>query len=286
MGADLIGWRNCDLQQSLGPRGFLQKTKMKAYLAAIESQVPPERRAVTKVTVVVNDTERELTYNEIRDAAEQFQAGIPACATCPLSPGGKPIGCYRFITYPVDERFEEVAFELFTSQLSTKGSISDQLYQDIVSKMPTNTPWHTRRGQQRGLAKRAQPLTYKWGGLFSKKTVDSAQLMASLFIPLKSAAIVVGYAKFWAELVAYANQKLEAEMKARGVNLKPDGKIELHVTEHEADPRNLAAKLGTDAAALSSLLEGTFGEIRELAQMMIALAPQSLEAGWSVVVDS
>ena len=282
MGADLIGWRDCDLQKPLGPNGFLQKLKMKSYLRVIETQVPPAQRPGMTITVVVNDQQRELSYEEIRDAAQQFQAGIPACATCPLS-GGEQLGCYHFVTYPLDARFEEVAFEFFTSQLATKDSISDQLYRDIVSKQPTNGGWHTRRGPQGALAKRPQPLTYKWGGMFSKKTVDSAQLLASLFIPLRGAPLVVGYARFWRELVAFADQKLASEMKSRGIELQPDGQLKIAVDERQV--ANLPAKMSADVEALKSLLEGTFGEIRRLATMMIAVAPKSVEAGWGVVVD-
>src|SRR5687767_15825461 len=104
MGADLIGWRNCELQRPLGTNGFLQKLKMKSYMAAIESQVPPEARENVKVTLVVNDTQRELSYREIRDQAETFQRGIPECASCPLSAGAQ-LGCYQFVRYPVDVAF-------------------------------------------------------------------------------------------------------------------------------------------------------------------------------------
>jgi hypothetical protein len=283
MGADLIGWRDCELQKPLGQSGFLQKLKMKSYLRVIESQVPPEARENVAVTVIVNDHQRELTYPQIREQAETFQRGIPACASCPLS-GGEQLGCYHYVTYPVDARFEEVAFEFFTSQLATKDSISDQIYRDIVSKQPASgTGWHTRRGPQGALARRPQPLTHAWGGLFSKKKVDSAQLMASLFIPLKNPALVVGFARFWRELVAYADQKLAAEMKARGISLGPDGKVNLEVAEGQI--ANLADKLGRDAEAMSSLLEGTMGEIRRLAAMMMMLAPKAVDAGWGILVD-
>jgi len=287
MGADLIGWRNCDLQKPLGVRGFLQKLKMKSYLAAIESQVPEGQRDNVEVTILVNDTQRQLKYTEIRDQAEAFKRGIPECATCPLS-GGAQLGCYQFVRYPVDARFEEVAFEFFTSQLATKDSISDQIYRDIVSKQPSSgTGWHTRRGKTsmdaRTLAERPQPLTHSWGGLFSKKKVDSAQLLASLFIPLEHPALVVGYARFWRELVRFADQKLAAEMKQRGIELRPDGWINYQVAENEM--HDIANRLGRDAAALSSYLEGTLGEIRRIAQMMTVLAPKAVDGGWGVIVD-
>jgi hypothetical protein len=283
MGADLIGWRNCELQQPLGESGFLQKLKMKSYLRVIEAQVPEGARENVAITVIVNDTQRELTYPEIREQAETFQRGIPACATCPLA-GGEQLGCYHYVTYPVDARFEEVAFEFFTSQLATKDSISDQLYRDVDSKQPAaGTGWHTRRGPQGSLARRPQPLTHSWGGLFSKKKSDSAQLLQSLFIPLKHPALVVGYARFWRELVAYADAKLASEMKSRGISLQPDGRINLEVAEHQV--AGLAEKLGQDAAAKSSLLEGTFGEIRRLSSMMTMLAPKVVDGGWGIVVD-
>lgn len=283
MGADLIGWRDCELQKPLGQSGFLQKLKMKSYLRVIESQVPPEAREKVAITVVVNDRQRELTYPEIRDQAETFQRGIPACATCPLA-GGEQLGCYHYVTYPVDARFEEVAFELFTSQLQTKDSISDQIYRDVVSKQPSSgTGWHTRRGAQGALARRPHPLVHKWGGLFSKKQVDSAQLLQSLFIPLNHPALVVGYARFWRELVAFADAKLASEMKARGISLQADGTLDLQVAQDQV--HDLAQKLGNDAEALRSLIEGTMGEIRRLSAMMLQLAPKVLDGGWGIVVD-
>jgi hypothetical protein len=241
MGADLIGWRDCELQKPLGPSGFLQKLKMKAYLRAVESQVPEGQREAVKVTIVVNDREREMSYPEIRAQAEGFQRGIPECASCPLS-GGKQLGCYHYVTYPLDARFEEVAFEFFCSQVATKDSIADQLYRDIVSKQPAQGSWYERRGPQGPLARRPEVLVHSWGGLFSKKKVNSAQLMASLFIPLEIPALVVGYARFWRELVAFASPKL-------------------------AD-------------------EGTFAEVRALADMMDIAAAKSVLDGWQVIVDA
>src|SRR5947209_20110719 len=103
MGVDLIGWRDCELQKPLAPAGFLQKLKMRAYLRVVEQQVPPEQRDTVTITVVVNDQERDLTGKEIREQAEEFQRGIPACAERTLS-AGKPRGCYDCVPYPVDER--------------------------------------------------------------------------------------------------------------------------------------------------------------------------------------
>jgi len=128
------------------------------------------------------------------------------------------------------------------------------------------------------------PLTYSWGGFFSKKRVDSAQLCASLFVPLSSPALVVGYARFWGELVAFAQRKLDDELVRRGLEIKPDGKLIVKVTG--AQVANLAEKLGADAAALEALIGGTFSEARSLARMLRAAAPRSVDSGWTVVVDA
>lgn len=283
MGADLIGWRNCELQQSLGQRGFLENLKMKAYKRAVEAQVPEGQRAQVQVTVVTNGEERELTYEQICAKANTFEAGIPACADCPLS-AGKQLGCYHYVTYPVDARFEEVAFEFFTSQVATRDSISDQLYRDIISKQPPEgSGWHTRRGGPDSFARRPTPLTHSWGGFFSKKRVDSAQLLASLFIPLPLPALVVGYARFFRELVEFTDMKVQAEMKRRGLTLDPHGNLKVEITQ--AQVPELSEKLGADAEALSSLLNGTFGEVRALSAMMQQAAVRSVSENWGVLVD-
>jgi hypothetical protein len=283
MGADVIGWRDCPLQKPLGTAGFLGKLKMTAYLRAIEAQVPADERAGVQVTVVVNDRQRSLSYEDIREQAETFQAGIPDCATCPLA-AGRQLGCYHFVTYPVDATFEETAFEMFASQLATKDSISDQIYRDITSRVPAQgTAWHTNRGPNGRFARRAAPLVHTWGGLLSKKRVDSAQLLASLFIPLEVPALVVGYARFWRELVAFADGKLRAEMTRRGIGVDASGQVTLQVSE--AQVGGLADKLGADVAALEAYERGTLGEIRKLAAMMSVVAPRSVDSGWRVIVD-
>src|SRR5262249_4998197 len=110
----------------------------------------------------------------------------------------------------IDEAAEQLVFDFFVqpSQLGTKDSICDQLYRDIVSRVPSSgTGWHTKRGGRGMLAARPTPLTHRWGGMLSKQTIDSAQLLASLFIALDSLPLVVAYARFWTELVAFAQER-------------------------------------------------------------------------------
>jgi len=218
MGADLIGWRSCALQRELGPDGFLGKLKLRSYRAMIEQQVPPAQRAGVKVTVqVTGRPPRILGYPEIVAESDDFRAGIPECADCPLS-SGRPLGCYQYVTYPVDAQAEELIFAFFTSQVTTRDSICDQLYRDVVSRVPASgTGWHDNRGAPGTLAMRPEPLRHKWGGLFSKKTVDSAQVLRSLFLPLDSVPLIVAYARFWTEFLDFA--------RARGVTAKTSSTI-------------------------------------------------------------
>jgi hypothetical protein len=252
MGADLIGWRECPLQMRLGPQGFLSKLKLRAYKELIEQMVPPADRESQEITVVINGPdgprEKSLTYAQIREESTEFLRGIPDCASCALS-GGKPLGCYHFVVYPVDATFEHLVFDFFVSQLGTKDSICDQLHRDIISRVPPHgTGWHDRRGEDArsgALAKLPQPLVHKWGGLFAKKRVDSAQILQCLFITLDRPALVVAYSRFWLELVKYAD--------SRGI---------------------------TDADS------PTLESVRKLAPMMLATAASSITDGWTLFADA
>jgi len=252
MGADLIGWRECPLQMRLGPEGFRAKLKLRSYKNLIEQMVAPEDREGQKLTVVVNGpdgpSERNLTYAQIRDESTEFLRGIPDCASCPLS-GGEPLGCYHFVVYPVDAAFERLVFEFFVSQVETKNSICDQLYRDVVSRVPpAGTGWHDRRGadaRSGALAQLGQPLVHKWGGFLSKKRIDSAQILQSLFITLDRPALVVGYSRFFGELLAFA--------AARGVTA--------------ADSPTLGAVAG-------------------FRTMLFAAAAHSVTDGWTVFADA
>jgi hypothetical protein len=214
MGADVIGWRNCELQTELEPAGFLGKLKLRMYRGLIEAQVPPEKRATLKVSVSgTNRPSERLTYTQIVDELRDFERGIPECASCPVG-GGLPLGCYRFIRYPVDGPFEQGLFDFFVEQLQTPDSIGDQIYRDVVSKQPASgSSFHVQRGPagEGGLATLKAPLVHTWGGLFSKKRVDSAQILASLFRTLKDPALVVGYSSLISAFVKFGKSRGLAE---------------------------------------------------------------------------
>ena len=153
------------------------------------------------------------------------------------------------MVYPVDAAFERLVFEFFVSQVETRDSICDQLYRDIVSRVPTaGTGWHDRRGDDArtgALAQLAQPLVHKWGGFLAKKRIDSAQILQSLFINLDRPALVVGYSRFWGELLAFA--------ATRGVTT-------------------------ADSPALAAVIR--------FRTMLLAAAAHSITDGWTVFADA
>ncbi|MBX9723236.1 MAG: hypothetical protein K2X81_17670 [Candidatus Obscuribacterales bacterium] len=245
MGADIIGWRKCPLQQQLGPEGFLSKIKLRAYKQLIEQQVPIADRDKVRISIVgTNRQPQELGYAGIVKGLAGFEKGIPECTSCPIS-GREALGCYRYISYPVDEEFEQLVFAFFTSQVEIEDSICNQIYSDIVSQFPNEgTPWHSQRGsgEQGGLAKLPQPLKYDFRHNNEQQSVDSAQLLMSLFIPLNSAPMVVGYASFWLEFLEFV-------------------------------------------AAHGSSQSRTIAEIDDLTKMLIPMVPIALKEGGFVFVD-
>jgi hypothetical protein len=245
VGADIIGWRGCQLQDFLSPDGFLGKLKLRAYKNAVESQVDRDKWDTIQINAWVdrgNGPEtRTLTYQGICSELQEFESGIPDCAHCPLSGGGHPVGCYRYVTYPLDAAFEESVFAFFTSQLSQPDSIASQIYQDIVSQVPSkDTEFHNRRGEGGDLAERPDVLTFEWSNEQGPHYVDSAMLMASLFITVEEPPVVVAYALFWTSFVNW----LEGQNGSQ-----------------------------------------TIREVRSVAELFMNTFEKSLTEGWAVLVD-
>lgn len=249
MGADVVGWRNCELQRFLEPEGFLAKLKLRAYKAAVEAQVEPEKWDTIKVSTYVdrgNGPEMvDRTYPGICEELQAFESGIPDCKSCPLSRGGQPVGCYRYVTYPIDATFEEKVFEFFVSQLDDPESVSSQIYADIVSNVPPEgTGFHVRRGPEGPLAERPEVLHHEWSDEHRAHYVDSAMLLASLFISADDPAVVVAYALFWSSFTAW---------------------------------------LARDEAPAEE--SRTLTEIHEVSDLFLNTLEKSLTDGWGVVVD-
>lgn len=282
MGADFIGWRGCPLQAELGRDGFLGKLKLRAYKAVIEQRVPQEQWPTITVEVrVTGRPDRQLRYSEICRELAAFEVGIPDCGTCPLA-GGKPLGCYRYVSYPVDAITEQLLFEFFVEGLEEPDSIADQLYRDLVSHVDGEAGWYVERGEDGLLAEREEPLEHAWGSNGDVQRVDSAQLLAALFIQLDELPLVVAYARFWLEFFQYVDRRLDAA----GVRVEGDA-LEIHLDGgYGLDPEGIADQaVGSLALAKEIADSRTLGELRHVSEMMTAALPGAVADGWTIVVD-
>lgn len=278
MGADYIGWRGCALQESLGSDGFLGKLKLRAYKKVLEEQVPPERRDLVKVTVAVTGRgERAIDYPTIVRELGEFERGIPECADCPLA-GGSPIGCYRYVSYPIDAVTEELLFDYFLSKVDEHDSIPNQLWRDIVSQVGDDTGWHEQRGPDGALAELDAPFEASFEYQGEEHTVDSAQLLASLFLSLEQPPMLVAYALFFKQFGEYVRER---------VGLRDDGTLQLTIDGSDSPSRAEIERRSKAALDEAQRIVGarTFGEIDALAPMLLQAAVRCVEEGWKVVVD-
>ena len=257
MGADYIGWRGCPLQQALGPEGFLGKLKLRSYRSAIETQVPPARRDAVRVRIeVTGRAPRDLAYDDILSELGGFEAGIPDCSGCPLSEG-RALGCYRYVTYPIDASFERLLFEFYTSRVTDEESVAWQLHEDLVSRLPRDPgAWHRMRGPTPGmLAELVEPLAFEWIDARGAHRVDSARLCEALFITLDDPVMIVAYARFWNELFEWLDARL-------------------------------ARRLAGETPGADALASRTLREIQHVSDLLNASVARASTDGWHVLVDA
>jgi len=264
MGADYFAIIGCPLQSKLTPAGFCARIKMRVQLDGLEQRRSEiEQAAGRKLEDITfnrggtNNPATKLTYGEMRAMADEV-AGIPECATCKVS-GGKSLGCYRYVTYPVDAATEALLLEYFALLLDQprpqdlvgsdpagkKYTAADLLLQLVIEPLKGDTSWHRQRGpaQQGGLAELAEPVTRALASRGGKQ-LDSAQVLHAAFTPIDGALALQLLAHFHRGFVQWASERPEAARSR------------------------------------------TFGELRELGGLLLAAA-QALKTGpVEVVVDA
>jgi hypothetical protein len=203
MGADLIGWRGCPLQATLDPWEFYRRMKTKVVRdSAIEELAEQKLAPTTMLRLHVPELwsePRAVTVQGLTEEIGDFDKGVPECAACPIA-RGHVLGCYSNIHYPIDVEAEEALFEFFVATVQDPESASAQLYNELMVTIdPSSHPWHSQRGGPNAFCARPQPLQHKWGGFFSKRKTDSAQLLAALLNTARGAPAVTAYALFWKE---------------------------------------------------------------------------------------
>lgn len=206
MGIDIVALRACRLQTNLGPEGFLRALKLKAYKEAADARVPPDQLSELQVRVhVPGRGEQVLTYAALCAEAREVSEAVSECESCPLSLEQKP-GCYRYISYPLDEHFEQLLFEYFDAELPLQNSSCEQLYRDVVSELPrSGLVWHTQRGADTpgALAALDAPLRHASDPYF-----DSAQLCAALFTNEPALPLLIVQTLFWTEFAGYVRARV------------------------------------------------------------------------------
>src|SRR5262249_45117355 len=149
----------------------------------IEERVPEEKRAAVSIVVQVTGRgERRLDLAGIVAELGAFERGIPECASCPLANEGAPVSCYRYVTYPVDSASEEIIFDYFAGKVAEPDSMPNQIWRSITRHVDEESAWYQSRGEGGSLAERAEPLraSFTWEG--EEHEIDSAQVLASLFV--------------------------------------------------------------------------------------------------------
>jgi hypothetical protein len=226
MGADYFGVRPCSLYRSLGADRFVQLRKAALQVEALEANrarfetgtgIPLESMPVR---MAGGGESRTTTLAELRALVAPFPAqGIPECAECPIS-GGRPLGCHRYVRYPVDARFEKALFAYLLAM--TGDDIADYvaasdaagrdltagrlLYESLVVTVGEDTPWRTRRGpaEAGGLAALDEPMRMK---LADGHTLSSAAVLHAAFGEIDSPLALQLYAWLFRDFYRWLSAK-------------------------------------------------------------------------------
>jgi hypothetical protein len=146
----------------------------------------------------------ETTYRAIEKRLEELCRAAPACAEC-LRSGGHRKGSYHSISYPIDSRFEQLAFEFFREHAANPNSICSQFFHDILEPLPSEgLMWHEDRGpnSEPTLAELPEVLRAHVAGLEAE--LDSGRALAALFRSPSDTAELIAYGLFWHEFAVFA----------------------------------------------------------------------------------
>jgi hypothetical protein len=204
MGIDIVGWRNCPLQKRLGQDEFLAKLKLKTYRQAAESLAPNKLDDLQIKIRITGRPDRTMTYRSICEELTEVFEGIPECDSCPISSGRK-LGCYHYITYPLDKTFERLIFEFFIEQVQIKNSVCDQIYRDVIAKLPDDgSSWRFPPGEASSGSLTPPPETQRHRfDSHIDSDINSAQILTAIFDSLWDTSRIIAYAIFWDEFIQF-----------------------------------------------------------------------------------
>ncbi|NOK38859.1 hypothetical protein HMI49_37300 [Corallococcus exercitus] len=212
MGADVVGFRGCALQNELGEAGFLRKLKLKAYKDAADAAVPPERKPKLKLNIRIGDTPPvSMAYPDLEQEAEAFTRRVSGCEDCPITEGA-PVGCYAYVSYPIDAPAEELLFEVVVRGLESPGSVGHRFHQEIMGRFePPPAEWVERRGEAQGaLCVLEHPLEHSWHEGGEVRRLTSADVLWALFATLDDARGISLVAELLSEVGRVARERQAA----------------------------------------------------------------------------
>jgi hypothetical protein len=186
MGADIVGWRDCSLQQREGEDGFFRKLKLVAYQREAERRVPDSARRMTLSLKVVTSGQpaQTLSYPALVTAIGDFASGIPECESCPLAER-QPLGCYRYLSFPIPAEIEESLASFGQAQLAQGDCalcvLVDRYLQNAQIRELSDGFRHSRGEAVGHIAARPAPLALNVDAL----SLDSADLLTVLIPPFR-----------------------------------------------------------------------------------------------------
>jgi hypothetical protein len=203
MGADIIGWRNCDLQQSLGRQEFLHKRKLLAYCRIAESLHQPSDPAKYRIRLnVIGRDVQEMSLSEINEQLGDFPQGIPECHACVVS-HGETLGCYSYLTYPIDEVAEHAVFQFVIETAIREDAPARWLVDEVIAALAED-PMDLPRGSDPGMVlARAEPLKAIVHSGMGATAIDSTLIVDALRLSMEDGVDIAAFARFYAEFTSW-----------------------------------------------------------------------------------
>lgn len=109
-------------------------------------------------------------------------------------------GLHRYVSYPIDETTEELAFHYFCRRAADVGSSSHRLLR-WMAEAKTSDAWTLSRGRPGALAERIMPFATPVHVGDRALVLDSARLLSALFDDPPSEEMALAVVRFVKELL-------------------------------------------------------------------------------------
>ena len=121
--------------------------------------------------------ERPVTIRELLKAVAPLDTLERACQSCPANVGGGGFGCFGKVNYPIARSTEEWLLARLPHDVKDPGL--SMLFKFLTDVGVDGAPVNEIRQNAR-IFESTTPIVREWKGLFSRKTVDSSQILQML----------------------------------------------------------------------------------------------------------